>query len=471
MFASLRSRLLISYIVVVGFVLGVVGIGLLVYIIRNPYIDRQMYARLDQIADVIYQRKILSNAGKAQRLAILQRFGNEQGIRILVLSPNGEVVLDTEDDSNLQFGLRSFMVNQSRRGIALDRDDVPWLFVWRPLDDGGYFVIASMRPSRIHFLFSQRLREILRDDLLPPLTRVGLVALGLALILAFWISNWISGPLKRISNAADDMASGKYIKVQIQGPKEVVSLAEAFNLMIERVNVSQQSQEDFIANVSHELKTPLTSIQGFAQAISDGTANTPKEITKAVSVIQTEASRMTRMVMDLLDLTRLDSGLLELDCSPVNIDALLQGVVDKLVPQAADAGVDLIYQRSSIPEIEGDGDRIMQVLSNLMVNAIKNTPKGGSVFVDAASESTDLVITVKDMGVGIETGDIERIFERFYQVDKSRSGGIGRGSGLGLSIAKEIVQAHGGIITVESQPGKGSVFKVKFPLPNRMVPP
>jgi two-component system sensor histidine kinase ResE len=167
--------------------------------------------------------------------------------------------------------------------------------------------------------------------------------------------------------------------------------------------------------------------------------------------------------MDLLDLARLDAGTLVMEYFPLDLEALLQEVIDRFSVQATDAKVDLAYRRSPLPEFVGDRDRLMQVFTNLVDNAIKNTPEDGVVTLEAHLVGTDIQVVVKDSGYGIAASDIDRIFERFYQVDKSRAGDQERGSGLGLPIAKEIVLAHGGSITVESQSELGSIFMVTIP--------
>jgi signal transduction histidine kinase len=234
--------------------------------------------------------------------------------------------------------------------------------------------------------------------------------------------------------------------------------------MSQRVQASQQSQREFVANVSHELKTPLTSIQGFAQAVLDGAAQTPEALQQAAGVIYNEASRMNRLVMDLLSLARLEAGTADLQSAPVNMDLLLRGVVEKFTPQAQAAQVDLREDIHDVPGLIGDGDRLAQVFTNLVDNAIKFTPPGGQVTVTAQPEDGWVTVRVVDSGPGIAPEDQARIFERFYQVDKSRRGGTGRGVGLGLAIAQQIVLAHHGKIWVESQSGQGSCFMVKLPL-------
>jgi two-component system sensor histidine kinase ResE len=233
--------------------------------------------------------------------------------------------------------------------------------------------------------------------------------------------------------------------------------------MAARVQASQDSQRQFVANVSHELKTPLTSIQGFAQALQDGTAEGPEAAQQAAGIIFDEAGRMHRMVLDLLDLARLDAGTLELQQAPVDLRALLRNAADKLGPQARSAGVAIRVETPDLPAVTGDGDRLAQVFTNLVDNAIKFTPRGGSVVLRASAADSGVIVEVEDSGTGIPPDALDRIFDRFFQVDPSRPGGQKHGAGLGLAIVKEILAAHGGKISVRSTLGKGSTFAVFVP--------
>jgi signal transduction histidine kinase len=235
--------------------------------------------------------------------------------------------------------------------------------------------------------------------------------------------------------------------------------------MVTRVEGSQKSQREFVANVSHELKTPLTSVQGFAQAILDGTADTSESRTQAVQIIYNEAGRMHRMVLDLLDLARLDAGTADLKMSAVDVQALLQNIVIKFTPQAQKAGIRLDLDiPAALPAVLGDGDRLAQVFINLVDNALKFTPAGGRVILSAIPAGSEMELTVSDTGPGIPPEALPRLFDRFYQVDASRAGGEGHGAGLGLAIAKEIVEAHGGRISVRSELGHGTTFVIHLPL-------
>ena len=228
---------------------------------------------------------------------------------------------------------------------------------------------------------------------------------------------------------------------------------------------SQRSQRDFVANVSHELKTPLTSIQGFAQAILDDTADTPEARQQAAQIIYDEAGRMHRMALDLLDLARLEAGTADLKMSSVDLDVLLRNILEKFPRLAQTTGVNLqLNIPEKLPVLIGDGDRLAQVFTNLVDNALKFTPANGSVTLQAVKVGTDMEISITDTGIGIPKEALPRLFDRFYQVDPSRAGGERHGAGLGLAIVQEIIQSHNGRISVRSEVGRGTTFVIHLPL-------
>ena len=464
MFSTLRNRLFLTYGLIIAVVLLIVGFAIILFLIRNPAVDRQTYVVLDQLADKIVTRIGELNIPQQKLPGILMQEDELQDFRVLIVGQNQIVRFDSEKDDGKPIQPQIRKISQQKHGVIRDPDSNAWLFVWRPLEEGGYLVLARQRLNRTALLFSQRLRDVLQEDLLPPLVKIGFFTLLVALILAFWISNWVSRPLFNLSLAARSMSGGEFEKVPVSGPQEVRNLASAFNDMSDQVKASQISQRDFVANVSHELKTPLTSIQGFAHAILDGTVESQKDLLDAAEVIRSEAERMHRLVLQLLDLTRLTGGTRVMQQDPVNMGSLLVGVVERATPQAIDAQIEISYHPVELPDIIGDSDRLQQVFTNLVDNAIKYTPLGGKVSLDAAFHGSEVVVYVKDTGKGIDPDEIPRIFERFYQVDPSCSSGKERGTGLGLPIATEIIHAHRGSITVNSQPGQGSVFMVKIPV-------
>jgi two-component system sensor histidine kinase ResE len=326
------------------------------------------------------------------------------------------------------------------------------------LDDGTTLVVAAPRP-RVPLLTT------VRDELMPILVQGGGIALLLSLVLAFVVARWVADPLQRLVAASQHEPVAETEPVPERGPREVRELTRAFNDMIARVRSSQTSQRNFVANVSHELKTPLTSVQGFAQAILDGTASTSAEQKQAAEVIYNESGRMHRMVLDLLDLARLDAGTADLKMVPVNMHALLDSMAEKFGLQAQKNQKTIVVDAPpDLPTLIADGDRLAQVFTNLVDNSLRHTSAGGQVTLQAQSTQTEMEIRVVDTGTGIPADALPHVFERFYQADLSRPGGEKHGAGLGLAIVHEIVAAHSGRITVRSQEGLGTTFTVHLPL-------
>jgi two-component system OmpR family sensor kinase len=333
-----------------------------------------------------------------------------------------------------------------------------WLYVASRAGSDRWLVLAAPQPTL-------RAVGFWGDDLLRTLAQAGIVSLLVSAFLAWLIARWVAAPLSRTAEAARAVAQGDYSQqLHPVGPVEAESMALAFNEMVQRVQASRQAQRDFVANVSHELKTPITSIQGFAQAILDETAKGPQERKRAAQVIYDESERLKRLVEDLLDLARIDAGQVVFDRRPIDLVALLNAVIERLSVRAIEHEVRIENRIPVFPTLIGDGDRLAQIFTNLIDNAIKNTSKGDAVTLWGEIEAGWISIHVDDVGPGIPADELSRIFERFYQVDKARAGGMDRGVGLGLAISREIVRAHGGRIVAQSIVGQGSRFTVQLPI-------
>jgi len=466
MFTSLRARLWLSYLLVSGLVLAVITAALLLYLVRNPRLAREAETNLATAANTL-QRQGIPQGDRQELASYAQNADALLDMRVALITVQGEVMADSRADEGelptldhlLSRGPGAGGQGQGTGRIAeyTDANGQEWLFARRVLSSRFILLVATPRPTA-------PVLAVFTDELFQPIMQAALLALGLSLLLAFMIARWIAAPLQGITDASRSLGEGRMSQIEPRGPREVQDLAQAFNQMSSQVHASRQSQRDFVANVSHELKTPITSIQGFAQAILDGTAKGGESLSQAAQVIYNEAGRMHRLVLDLLDLARLDAGNVQLEYRAIDMGQLLYEVGERFVPQAKEAEVTLTNQVEEVPSISGDYDRLVQVFSNLVENALKFTPAGGEVRLSARRANGALLATVSDTGPGIHPEEAARIFERFYQVDKSRSGGRGRGAGLGLPIAQQIVQAHGGEIRVESQPGRGSAFVVRLPL-------
>ena len=463
MFNSLRSRLWLTYALLIALVLSLVGGAIAVVVYRNNIPLQQAALKLQALrTNALPQMLAIRDLNPAALQALLDRNIDQIRGRIVVLTARGKVLADSlgEEAINLpEFGdapLKTEVGSLPR--FYRDEQGRGWYYIIDGIGQNRLVLFAVYRP-RLQLL------SIFRDQYLRPLVWGGLIALLTSIILSLVLSNWISKPLKRISLEAGQVAQGEAAPIPPEGPEEVRQLALAFNDMTRQVQASQQSQKDFIANVSHELKTPLTAIQGFSQAIIDGTIQTEVELDQAAEVIQSEASRMDRLVTDLLTLAKMDAGTAAFKMRVFDLNTLLQASVRKFSPIVEKA---ILKFKTTLPEkemkVNGDPDRLMQVLDNLLSNAIKFTPQGGQISLTCQASEEFVSLHIKDTGPGIPPEEQERIFERFYQVDKARTGGGTRGYGLGLAISKQICENHDGSLSLESESGVGSHFVVKLPL-------
>jgi two-component system phosphate regulon sensor histidine kinase PhoR len=238
---------------------------------------------------------------------------------------------------------------------------------------------------------------------------------------------------------------------------------EAFYFLLFLHDITEEKRvetikKDFVANVSHELRTPLASIKGYSETILDGGIESRETHKEFLGIIDRNATRMSRIIDDLLILSRLESQEMSIVSTLVDLGELLYSTRKSFEKQAKDKGIDINAEiQEDLPKILGDRDRLEQVVVNLLDNAIKYTPSGGNVMLKAKGSGEGVLVDVVDTGIGIPEADIPRIFERFYRVDKARSRELG-GTGLGLAIVKHIVQAHNGTMHVKSTPGEGSTF-------------
>jgi two-component system phosphate regulon sensor histidine kinase PhoR len=228
-----------------------------------------------------------------------------------------------------------------------------------------------------------------------------------------------------------------------------------------RIRRLETVRRDFVSNLSHELRTPLASLKALAETLQEGALDDPPAARQFVDQIQIEVDALTQMVNELLELSKIESGRFSLDRSPILADDLLHSAARRMQVQAERAHLTLRVERvDDLPKVEVDSQRLEQVLVNLIHNAVKFTRPEGEVVLCAEPVPGGVRFAVSDTGVGIPADEVSRIFERFYRVDKSRTGS---GTGLGLSIAKHIVEAHGGKIWAESEAGKGSTFYFTIP--------
>lgn len=484
MFTSLRARLILSYIVIILICLALVSAASILLLSRfqaklvfSGLVDAAVPTAL-RVNSLLQQDR-----SPVEIAALLQEQAERQQVRILLLTLRGQILADTQGswtgkqakisldeiprDPKTSYVHGSLTIPSGETQLYVALPAVPLRLVGENSETQRAVFVALLASPR------RGLRAVL-EDVASRFLLAGLITLAISLLIALLIARSITKPLRRMTAAIEEIARGNYDQtLDITSPDEVSRLAASFNAMVHEVKTSRQTQRDFVANVSHELKTPLTSIQGFSQAILDGTADDEADRYRAVEIIGEEAKRMSRLVAELLDLTRIESGQIEMLREPVDLTEVLEACVEKFALQARESNVELVLDREdTLPLVIGDEDRLAQVFTNLLANALKHTPPTGKVTVKGQTvqrspkkngSAPTVQVIVTDTGAGIPPEDLPHIFERFYQVDKSRAG-QDRGAGLGLTIAKQIVEAHGGTITVDSVEGLGTKFTVNLPI-------
>jgi two-component system OmpR family sensor kinase len=320
--------------------------------------------------------------------------------------------------------------------------------------DRYYFAARKGNPGTIILLRRQR-------SLLSGYVWALLIAAAaggvLAALAAFLLARRISRPVDRVAAAARSLTRGTHPEpVPVEGAAEIATLAVAFNELAAQLRRAQEAERNFLLSVSHELKTPLTAIRGYAEAVEDGAVDSRE----AAATVAAEARRLERLVHDLLDLARMNRTDFSVHNTEIDLAEVADDVVRRYEPQAEAFGVTLHAPAEGSAPAIGDADRVLQVVSNLVENALRLTPPGGEVRVVAAPG----VLRVEDTGPGLAEIDTERAFERFYLHERY---GLERqvGTGLGLAIVKELTLAMGGSVDVESRPGTRTVFTVRLRVP------
>jgi two-component system OmpR family sensor kinase len=294
-----------------------------------------------------------------------------------------------------------------------------------------------------------------------------LLVLAVAAVVTGWLSRDLVRRLKSTGEAARALADGDLAhRAPEQGHDEITDLAGHFNHMAERIQAlvgrlrrSEQARKDLLVMVSHELRTPMTSISGFAEALRDGVVQQEDRKQRYYQIIAAESARLNRLVNDLFDMARLEAGQAELNLQAMSAAPWLVEFTEAALPAAEAAGARMALEVSPEAErsrIYGDRDRLDQVLTNLTGNAVRFTPEGAPVTIQARVDDGYLVVAVSDRGPGLTPDEAERVFDRFFQ--GNNQGRDHKGAGLGLSIVKTLVEAHGGRVGVESAAGVGSTF-------------
>ncbi len=485
---SLRFHLGVSFVGVLVLTLLVVGSGL--YFMVGRYLVRAGVQRLRYLAVVGLHRPDNDvgadpDAEVDARLEDLDRDASVLAARIgtrlvpvCIVSEDGTVLGASRsvrhgpalDMRRLRQARAAWRIQAARKSRWGRRVLGPGVFYFDIVRGRRWQVLilpVHRGPQLLAFLqLSQRWRE--QDELLATLRfyliGAGILAIAFGLLASFTLARGIAAPLEHLAATARRVASGDLGARARLGPgdDEVSSVAEAFDHMVERVQASFQAQRRFVADASHELKTPLTAIAGTAEVLALGAADdAPEKRARALATIGREVDKMSALVGDLLLLSRAEQGdEAPIDVRPIDVHAL----VEEAAAYAQVAGRAHRFQLDNPPGLwtRGDASQLSRVLRNLLDNAFKYTPAGGSVELRSRAEDGQIVLEVADNGGGIDPTDLPYVFDRFYRADRSRSRRTG-GSGLGLAIVRAIVERHGGRVAVQSSVGQGSCFCVFLP--------
>ena len=473
MIRSLRLRLLLSFGLVIALSLFLAGIASMV-LLRDQEADaaEERIGRLVEPLSLYYNQMAFVGWPRQRIEFELSGYAEFFDVRVLLVDGEEHIVYDSDDGDSML----GEVLDMPAGGESPRRDGDPAGFVSRRLRAGDrdlFAFAADTEPAAaVSRLFPAPDLSLIvvvpADDvtdawarLLPRLLLAGGVAALFAVVVGTWLASRITRPIVEMTHASQAMSRGDYQQqIEVRGHDEVANLARAFNQMSAQVDRSSRSMRQLLADVSHELKTPLTSIQGFSQALADGVVADPSEAQRLAGVVHEESERMRALVDDLLYLSRIESGELHLERDRVDLNALLAGTVRRLRYQAEAGEVDVRLELAG-PPAHGDERRLEQVFANLLDNAIRFAPAGSAVLVGTARDDGFVVTEVENGGPTIPPEELSHLFDRFYQVDRARTSS--GHSGLGLAIVGELVQAHGGTVDVRSSAEEGTVFTVRLP--------
>ncbi len=469
----LRTRLLLTYIGLT--VLVLVGLGTLATLELDSYFRQWLAADLGTRAELILASLKPSPANHAQLVAL----AHSAGVRVTFVDSTGVVVNDSEvpDDKlstvenhhlrpEIQQALRQGSGTDTRHSATIGVD---YLYVAKRIADS--VAVAGKRVEIIRVSIPLTELKTMTDEIRSKIFFAGVLVLLLVVGVSTFVSYRISRPMVKIAESAEKIRAGNFdTRIEIHSKDEIGKVAYAVNEMVDQLKQDitklkklEQVRSQFLGNVSHELRTPIFALQGFLETLIDGAIDDPSVNRDFLEKAHVHALRLNTLLNDLIEISSIESGEMKMSFRYFNVKEFLKNAVEDFQPVAASQSVTLSLAENidSALQVLGDRNRLMQVMSNLINNAIKYNMAGGSVMVSVRDEKNVVWIDVADTGYGIAEEHLTRIFERFYRVDKERSREAG-GTGLGLAIVKHIVEAHGGQVTVTSTLGKGSTFS--FPV-------
>ena len=468
-FKSIVVRWFFQVFLIVAAVIVVAAIALSVFL-SSFYLSRVR----DLATDYAYEFSNLSaadiNTFEDAAVSLSDSFLYKNKIEVQVLDKNGNIIVST---TGFQIG-RDVMTDydtalNSQNGTA----------VWRGRNSGGEQIMAGttlVYNSDGEHIGAYRWVTSLRSTwrriylMITVIILIAIAAIGVCSLSGIFFIKSIVRPIRDVSNTARRIALGDFkSKIKIDKNDEIGELCDTINYMATELSQAETLKNDFISSVSHELRTPLTAIRGWGETVKMSIGVDDELVSRGMEVVLSEADRLSSLVEELLDFSRMQSGRLTVNTMPIDVSELLRTVADMYTELARQQGIELSYTppvQNSI--VLGDPDRLKQVFINIIDNAVKYTEKGGLVLVVQSREEGCVQILVKDTGVGIPAADLDHVKEKFFKSNKTV-----RGSGIGLAVADEIIKQHRGLLFLESTEGVGTTVTIVLPLyePEEETPP
>lgn len=462
-FKSLRFRILIILII-----LGIVPSVIVTYTMLHNYQDRAVSMLTETVQDqseilcnLIIKENYLNDTGSQTVNIKLEMFADLYNGRVLLADRDFKIVGDTFHTEEGKTLLSSLAVKCFKGEKASNFDlKSKVLEVAVP--------VQSPDVQQIQGVMLMTISTIEIGDMMAELEQKGMMLIGIIVVLSIFLSWLLSTilvkPLARVTKAIEDLTDGMQDDaISVPDYTETELITDAFNKMVNRMKILDESRQEFVSNVSHELKTPLTSMKVLADSLV-GQQGVPEELYQEfMGDITAEIDRENKIITDLLSLVKMDKKAADLNITHMDINQLLEDILKRLRPIADKRNIDLILDCFRPVEADVDEVKFTLAISNLVENGIKYNVDDGWVRVSLDADHKYFYVTVADSGMGIPEDSIERIFERFYRVDKSHSKEIG-GTGLGLAITRSAIAMHHGAIKVFSKEGEGTTFSVRIPL-------
>ncbi|MBO4692935.1 MAG: HAMP domain-containing histidine kinase [Clostridia bacterium] len=459
-FKSVAMRWFVEVFLIVLLVVTVLSVAISVFL-RSLYVERVQTLAEEYAFEFRALEATNSDSFLDTAMQITNAFSHKDKMEVQILDADGKSIISTtgfepKDSRPIEFkaalsaedGLANFTGKAPSGESIVSQTQIVKNEYGTVI--GGYRWIVSLAETYKRFRITVAL-----------IAALALVVLGLCAVSGIFFIGSILKPVREISSAARKIALGDF-KTRIENERgdEIAELCDSINEMASELQHAEEIKNDFISSVSHELRTPLTAIRGWGETAKMSIGTDEELVSRGIDVVLSEADRLSGLVEELLDFSRMQSGRLTVNTQPIDVSMLLKSTYDMYTELASKQGIEISYTppiQNSI--VMGDPDRLKQVFINVIDNAVKYTEKGGLILVVQTREEGCVQIVIKDTGVGIPAEDVDHVKEKFFKSNKTV-----RGSGIGLAVADEIIKQHGGLLFVESTEGVGTTVTIVLPL-------